>query len=193
MNREQRRRRARNNQANKGRKPLGDTYFSRQEGWSTMLNVIKQHSNKVITKSDYDKIMRPPYFSFAELRMGKADDKDIAVLEQSISMTNGLIIRFHDFSNLKEEMVQMANESEIARKSLLAIAKRKLAGQSSGYAARGDELRALSRCLGILDGLVEVSTINHLSMALQHSINEVNYRREQYELRVKREKSERLV
>ena len=154
-------------------------YFSRQAGWSRVLSVLKHHNNASVNKADYDKIMMKPYLSYGQLRLGKAEGDDIAVLVQSFSFTQGMLQRFRDFSNLKDEMERMMIDVEDAEKALNALAKRK---ETSGvFVATGEELNAIRRCLGVLDGLVEVSTINHVSAALQYSIEEMNRRRERFD------------
>lgn len=153
-------------------------YFSRQENWSRTLRVLKHHNNADVDTASYEKIMMRPYLSYAQLRSGNAQGDDIAVLVQSFSFTQGLLMRFRDFSNLREDMSAMMVEIDAAEEALNALAKRK--EERGSFVATGEELKAIQRCLGILDGLVEVSTLNHLSAALQYSIDDMNKRRDRY-------------
>lgn len=156
-------------------------YFSRQAGWSRVLNILKHHNNAPMKKEDYNKIMMKPYLAYGQLRLGKAEGDDIAVLVQSFSFTQGMLQRFHDFSNLKDEMQSMMSDVVNAEEALNALAKRSQSSGSEQFIATGEELKAIQRCLGVLDGLVEVSTINHVSAALQYSIDKMNHRRARFE------------
>ena len=154
-------------------------YFSRDQLWSRTLSVLKHLNNTEVDTESYQKVMLKPYLSFGQLRAGKAKSDDIAVLVQSFSFTQGLLLRFRDFSNLADEMQGMMAEVDAAEEALNSLVKRD--EDNERFIGTGEELKAIGRCLGVLDGLVEVSTINHLSAALNHSIEEMNRRRARFE------------
>lgn len=141
-----------------------------------IIDKLRSLNNSRLDEASHNKIMHPIYYALLMLKEGKASTDDMALLFQSSLFAYELIDRITPFSDIQEDLTDFRKEISGVDEILEAIHTRGLPDKR--FIATEQEIESINYMIRVLDAVSVVCTLNHLSTALNRSVEELNVRRE---------------